>query len=402
MQHHHLKKEAKNAVILAVMCFISYLSVYFLRNILSAVSPQMESSGDFTAAQTGMLGGVFFASYAFGQLVNGIIGDRIKAKYMMSIGLTFAGAFHMLFVPLASSAALTVISYALVGFFLSMIYAPMTKVVSENVNLNYAQRCSIAYSFSAGLGSPVAGVCAAMMGWAAVFYLGGGLLVGIGIAVFIFFVIVEKKGIVTYGKFDRPKSQGGSVKVLLEREIVKYTIVSVVTGIVRTSVVFFLPTYLYHHLGFSESASALIFTVATLIISLSPFLTMVIFELFKRDMNKTMFFSFIVSTLAFTGAFVIRQSVVNMVCMVIAIMMANGATNMLWSYYCPSLRDTGMVSSATGFLDFMSYMAAALSNLLSPYAVSAVGWSGLILVWSAMMTIGIVVSLPFKRKKINQ
>ena len=185
MQRHHLKKEAVNAVILAVMCFISYLSVYFLRNILSAVSPQMESSGDFTATQTGMLGGVFFAAYAIGQLINGIIGDRIKAKYMMSIGLTLSGICHMLFVPLADSVILTTISYALVGFFLSMIYAPMTKVVSENVNLNYAQRCSIAYSFSAGLGSPVAGVCAAMMGWAAVFYLGGGLLVGIGIAVFV-------------------------------------------------------------------------------------------------------------------------------------------------------------------------------------------------------------------------
>jgi hypothetical protein len=275
----------------------------------------------------------------------------------------------------------------------------MTKVVSENVNLNYAQRCSIAYSFSAGLGSPFAGVCAAIMSWVTLFYFGGGLLIAIGIAVFFFFVIAEKKGIVTYGKFDRPKKEGGSIRILLEREIVKYTIVSVVTGIVRTSVVFFLPTYLFHYLGFSESASALIFTIATLIISLSPFLTMMIFEVLKRDMNKTMFLSFIVSALAFAGAFVVRLPIINMICMVVAIIMANSATNMLWSYYCPSLRDTGMVSATTGFLDFMSYMAAAVSSRLFADAVSDIGWHNLILVWLGLMLAGVAVAIPGKNKR---
>ncbi len=400
MQHHHLKKEAKNAIILAVMCFVSYLAVYFLRNILSAVSPQMESAGDFTDTQTGMLGSAFFASYAIGQLINGIIGDRIKAKYMMSAGLTMAGVCNILFVFFAASPWMTTVCYALVGLFLSMIYAPMTKVVSENVNLNYAQRCSVGYSFASFLGSPTAGLCAAVMSWGALFYLGGGLLIAIGIAVFIFFIIVERKGIVTYGNFTPPAKKSGSFKVLIKRKIVKYTVVSVVTGIVRTSTVFFLPTYLYKYLGFSESTSALIFTVATLTISLSAFLTVAIFELLKRDMNKTLLVSFILSTLAFAGAFLLKQPVLNMLCIILAIMMSNCATSMLWSYYCPSLRDTGMVSSATGFLDFMSYIAAAIANFLSPYAVSFIGWGGLILVWGALMVIGILISLPFgKRKK---
>jgi len=398
MQHHHLKKEAKNAIILAVMCFIAYLAVYFLRNILSAVSPQMEAAGDFTDKQTGLLGSVFFASYAIGQLFNGIIGDRIKAKYMMSLGLTLAGISHILFVLFADSAVMTTISYALVGLFLSMIYAPMTKVVSENVNLNYAQRCSVAYSFSSFLGSPTAGVCAAVMSWTALFYFGGALIVAVGIGVFIFFIFAEKKGIVSYGKFTPPEKKGGSLKVLLKRQIVKYTFVSVLTGIVRTSVVFFLPTYLYKYLGFSESTSTLIFTVATLIISLSAFLTVAIFEMFKRDMNKTLLTSFVLSALAFVGTFLFKQPVVNMLCIVLAIMMSNCAASMLWSYYCPSLRDTGMVSTATGYLDFMSYIAAAVANLLSPYAVSSIGWGGLILVWTALMVFGVLIAIPFKKK----
>ena len=48
--------------------------------------------------------------------------------------------------------------------------------------------------------------------------------------------------------------------------------------------------------------------------------------------------------------------------MVLAILTSTCAAAIMWSRYCPSLRDTGVVSSATGFLDFLSYMAAAVSN----------------------------------------
>ena len=78
-------------------------------------------------------------------------------------------------------------------------------------------------------------------------------------------------------------------------------------------------------------------------------------------------------------------------------MSSNGAATMLWSRYCPSLRDTGMVSSATGFLDFMSYMAAAASSTIFANAVSLIGWGNLILVWFGLMIVGVVVALPYDK-----
>ena len=77
---------------------------------------------------------------------------------------------------------------------------------------------------------------------------------------------------------------------------------------------------------------------------------------------------------------------------------------MLYSRYCPSLRDTGMVSAATGFLDFVSYMAAALANALFGNAVTEIGWDNLILIWIGLMALGVLVALPYNRifpKKTN-
>lgn len=57
-----------------------------------------------------------------------------------------------------------------------------------------------------------------------------------------------------------------------------------------------------------------------------------------------------------------------------------------------------MVSSATGYLDFMSYAAAGVANLLFANAISQIGWGNLILVWAVLMLAGVVISLPLKKK----
>ena len=82
---------------------------------------------------------------------------------------------------------------------------------------------------------------------------------------------------------------------------------------------------------------------------------------------------------------------------VLAIMSSNGAATILWSIYCPSLYDTGMVSSATGYLDFVSYMAAAISSTLFADAVSVVGWGNLILIWFGLMVVGTITALVRKK-----
>ena len=116
-------------------------------------------------------------------------------------------------------------------------------------------------------------------------------------------------------------------------------------------------------------------------------------------MNLTVLLAFVSASVCFLVVYFIKQPVFNIVFMVLAIMSSNSAATMLWSRYCPSLRDTGMVSSATGFLDFMSYIAAAISSTLFANAVSIIGWGNLILVWLVLMVLGVIVALPYDKIK---
>jgi len=391
-------KNARTAIYIGSLCSVSYLAVYVARNILGAVSPQMIAEGGFTTEYIGRVSSVYFICYAVGQLINGAIGDKIKARWMISGGLLLAGVTNFLFSRFgADFSGAAVAIYGMTGFFLSMIYGPMTKVVAENTDPAYTHRCSLGYTFASFLGSPLAGVIAAFFAWQSVFVVSSAILVVMAVIGFGVFLAFEKKGLIRYGKYVREKQQGGSLRVLIEHRIIRFTLVSVLTGVVRTSVVFWLPTYISQYLGFSSSDAAKIYTVATFVISTTTFIAIFVYERLGRDMDKTILLMFTVSFICFAVVYWIKVPALNIVLMVAAIMGSGGAASMLWSRYCPSLRDTGMVSSATGFLDFMSYMAASVASMAFANAVSQIGWQNLILVWTALMAAGVVIALPHGR-----
>ena len=393
----NISPEAKKAIRIGSMCSVSYLAVYVARNILGAVSPQMIESGVFTTENIGKLSSIYFVSYAVGQLINGAIGDRIKAKYMISVGLAMAGLCNLLFSLFAETPAAAYVSYGMTGFFLSMIYGPMTKVVAENTEPIYATRCSLGYTFSSFLGSPLAGILATFLVWQSVFATSSTMLILMGTICFLVFTHFERQGIIEYNKYKAQREQGGGIRVLIQKRIIKFTLISVLTGVIRTTVVFWLPTYLSQYLSFTPDRAALIYTGCTFVISMTTFIAIFIYERLGRNMDLTILIAFSSSAVCFLAVFLVRQTELNIVFMVLAIMSNNCAATMLWSRYCPSLRDTGMVSGATGYLDFMSYMAASISSTLFANAVADIGWKMLILTWFLLMLAGVAIALPYDK-----
>lgn len=397
-----IRKKVRNAICIGILCSVSYLAVYFARNILSAVTPQMIEKGVLTTEFGGTLSSMFFTFYAVGQLINGVIGDKIKAKYMISGGLLFSGVANIIFTRCIMERSVAAVAYAMVGFFLSMIYGPMTKVVAENTEPIYATRCSLGYTFSSFFGSPLAGVCAAMLAWDSVANISSAALIIMAVVCFGFFFVFEKKDIIKYNQYKAQKSGGKNIRVLIEYKIIKFSLISIITGVVRTAVIFWLPTYISQYLGYSSDKAASVFTVATFIISFTTFIAVFVYERLKHNMDLTLIIMFSVAVVGFALVYLVKAPIFNVIFMVIAVMGSNGAAAMIWSRYCPSLRDTGMVSTATGFLDFLSYMAAAVSSSLFANAVTGIGWGNLILVWFGLMVIGVVVSLSDRIFKVKR
>ncbi|MBQ4316952.1 MAG: MFS transporter, partial [Clostridia bacterium] len=302
-----MSKKAKEAILLGGICCISYLSVYVARNVLSTVSPQMIKEGIFDKEFVGTLSSVFFIAYALGQLINGIIGDRIKAKYMMSCGLLLAGVSNYAFSFVPATPFWSFFAYSICGFFLSMIYAPMTKVVAESLEPIHATRCGVCYTFAMFFGSPLAGMLAAYFSWQDVFAISGAALGIMAISCFSIFTLFEKKGIIKrINRVDIEKNSG-SIRTLFEHKIVKFTLVAMITGVIRTTVIFWLPTYIEEYLGFPEKNALLIFSIATFMLSLAAFVALFVYEKLKRNIDNSILVFFIVSVIMFALVYFVKQ-----------------------------------------------------------------------------------------------
>ena len=403
MRSFNISKKAKEAIMIGTICCIAYLSVYVSRNVLGTVSPQMIKEGIFDKEFVGTLSSVFFVAYAVGQLINGIIGDRIKAKFMMSFGLLFAGVSNYAFSFVPATPFWSYFAYATCGFFLSMIYAPMTKLIADSTEPIYATRCGVSHTFAMFFGSPLAGLLAAAFAWQGVFAISSLALAFMAVVCFVLFGIFEKKGIIKHIRRQNTEKKAGGIGLLFKHQIVRFTFVAMITGIIRTTVIFWLPTYIEEYLGFNETDALFVYSGATFTLSFAAFSALFVYEKLKRSINKSVLLFFSVSTVMFALVYLIKHPYINMVFMVLAIMASNGAASILWSMYCPSLKETGMVSSATGFLDFISYMSAAASSTIFANAVDSIGWGNLILVWFGLLAFGVIIALPiksFKKKEV--
>ena len=396
-----LSKSAKKAIFLGTLCSIAYLAVYFARNRLSAVSEQMKTTGSFNDEKIGELLAAFSVFYAIGQLINGWLGDKLKARYMISFGLLLAGITNAVYPFVAHIKLISIAVYGLTGFFLSFIYGPMTKVVSENTELIHATRCGLGYTFSSFFGSPLAGVVAMMVSWQWAFGISSISLIVMGAVCFFTFLAFEKRGIVKYNQYAvKEKQEKTSVKVLIkEHQLIKFSLVSMITGIIRTSLVGFFTLYFAGHLSFNETEAAGVFSITTIAISASAFIAIFVHERIGHNMNLSLLLWFLLASVGFGSLIFIHDRISNIVVLVISVLASNAAATVLWSIYCPSLYKTGMVSTITGFLDFLSYMAAAAASLIFPKLVVNNDWTYVIVACFALVLIGFIISIPMKKKK---
>ena len=395
----------KKAVWMAIMTLFVYVICYFARQILGVVQPQMLESTDFTVEMLGTVASVGMFSYAIGQLVCGVIGDYIKSKYMLSGGLFFAGLCSFV-LPFTENYVVLLVAYALMSLFLSAIFGPLTKTIANNTAPRYVTRVALMSSIASIVSSPMAGVAAMIFKWNHAFIFSASLQVIVGILTFIYFVVCEKKGWITYPpRAPRDKASklgfGEQWKLLRSHSILQYTVVAAMVGI-QNSVAYWIPTYFVQHLGYASEEAAGIFTVVTFINALAPFaFVLFLYEIvFKRTrVKQILMMSFGVSALFYVFCFFVNAPMVNVVLTSISLLFAGGFSSVLFSIYCPNLKKLGNVSGISGFLNFSNYMVAALANFIISNVISSVGWSAVLIAWTVLMFIGFVVSLTLKNEK---
>jgi OPA family glycerol-3-phosphate transporter-like MFS transporter len=331
--------------------------------------------------------------YASGQLLNGIIGDYIKPKYMVSIGLTIAslGLFIFSFVNVP---ILGILSFGILGFGLSMLRGPLVKVISENTLTKYARICCVFLSFASFAGPLLAGLVAMIMKWNTVFIFSAIITFSMAVFSFLMLTILEKRGMIVPIKSEKKEKQKFDLFSLFKlHNFLPYMFVGMVVEIAAASISYWMPTFFNEHLLLSETTSRMTFSLISLIRSMCPFLSLFIFKLFKQKDVLIVRTAFTSSAVLFLILFFVKNTYLNLILFTLALMCSSISSSTLWSIYIPSLGKSGKVSSVNGVLDCSGYIAAALANVLVVPIMNYGGWNGVIISWCVIMAFGASVTL---------
>lgn len=392
-----MRSQKGKATTIGVTCIATYLANYYLRNILSVLTPQLLDTGMFTVEHIGILSSAYMIFYAAGQLINGFLGDILSPKKLVAAGITLAGFSNIIF-PFIGSEIFNILCFATFGFGLSMVRGPLMKIISENTKPDYARTICVFFSFASFAGPLVASVFAMINNWKLVFIFAGSVAIGFALSTYTILTILEKKGKIRY-KSARGQGITSVLSVFKIEKFAFYMIIACLVEISVASISFWIPTLLNVELSFTKTASNLIFSMISIFRSLMPFVALMIFRATKEKDIAMMRVSFSLATVCFAGMLLVDNKWFSILLLLVALMAMSCSSALLWSVYIPGLGKTGKVSSVNGVMDCTGYIAAAVSNLLSAGIMEITGWSGVFILWSILSAVGVTATVLVGRVK---
>jgi len=388
------KADTKKALTIGILCITTYLANYYLRHILSVMTPKLIELGEFTLDHIGLLSSAYMLLYAVGQLVNGFLGDILSPKKMVVVGIAAGGISTMLF-PFIKIGFLQILCFAVLGFALSMVRGPLVKTVSENTKPNQARVICVFLSFSSFAGPLIASLLAIINSWYLVFVVSGGVAVCIAAAAFVVLTALERRGIIHY-QSSKGKGISSILSVFKIERIYFYMVISCLVEIVLVSISFWIPTYLTDCLGFEENTANTIFAVISALRSFMPFVTLALFRLTKERDISIMRVAYVISTVMFTALLFSPNKWVSLVLLLLALLAGACPSALIWNVFIPGLGKTGKVSSVNGVLDGVAYLSAAGANLLFASFMKNAGWNVVLIMWACIGIIGLLTTVIFR------
>lgn len=385
-----LKYERATAGMIGSVAIISYVANYVLRNMLSVLTPYIVKSSNYTKEYLALLSSAYMFAYAIGQLVNGFIGDFIKPRVMVFLGLCFAGAATLVF-PFASYNVLKYACFIVLGYGLSMMRGPLMKVISENMKAEYARITCVFFTFASFAGPLIAGIIAMTGNWKAAFVIAGGIAICVAFLAYMSFRMLEKHHRIQ--NLEVPKTGNLDVFGIFKiKGFFFYLLIACVVEIGAISISFWIPTFLNEYVQLSEAKSNMIYSFISFARALVPFATLWIYKIFREQDVLIMKYAYLIAGAAFAVALFVPAGIGTVVFLLIALLMNSIVTALLWSIYIPSLGKTGHVSSANGVIDCMGYLAASIATIIFAKVAEAFGWQGMIISWGAVSLTGCIVA----------
>lgn len=383
--------------LLMLVYFASYvMRINFAVMIVKVCSDMQLEKSALAIVLTGLT-----VAYGAGQVLSGFVGDKIKPRTMIILGLALATACNvgMFF---AESVALMTVIWTINGIGHSMLWPPIVRLLASTLDdegYSYAVvRVSWGSSIATILLYSLCPVLLRFMSWREII----ASCAAVGVITLVLWVVLSNR------LFDNGYKAVAEKKNTVDQKSVSipaYVIVPMILimlgiilqGMLRDGVTNWVPSLLSESFGISEE-DAIFAAVIPAVFSMISFY---VFDLLHRKVFRNEVFC---AAVIFGGSlvFAIAMYFVNgfmssailsvfIVAMIIACM--HGVNLMLISVVPKRFAKSGKVATFSGLVNACTYIGAAVATPVFARIAELSGWGATIFAWAVISLLGLAVCL---------
>ena len=390
--------DKKQATKLTALCALVYFASYITRLDYAAVLVEIVQDLQIakTTASIAVTGS--FITYGLGMVVFGLLGDRIKPRTMIAIGLIGTSAINLLMGVLPNVYVMIGI-WCFNGMFQAMLWPPVTRTLTENLGESEArnaiakviQAAQVA-TLSIYVLSPLA---IKMVSWRLVF-LAAAAVGALAVALWLPGTVGMRQTRPTVtAEAERPAVERAPVgRLIMAAGLIPMSVAILLMGMLRDGLQTWMPTYVCEVFGLSTES-------AILISGLLPVLSMVSIaastRLFRRNGDETksaaILFGLSFVCAAVMAAIFPGPATIGVALFALLAGSMHGVNQMIICFTPTRFEPYGRVSTFSGLLNCFVYVGAAISTYGFAGFSEAFGWRSTMVLWMGIALLGTIFCL---------
>lgn len=366
--------------------------------------PFIEQEFGWSTVTLGLISGSFFWVYAFGQLVNGTLGDHLSPRWFVFVGLV--GTAIMNFAFGASQTVLAmVLFWGLNGVFQSMGWGPILATGANWARPAERNKVSAFLGTTFVLGSLLSWylsgqILSRFTRWELVFWIPG-VVLAIQAALWVTLIREHPSQVgLSLGEHSptlpeqKPPLKAyirDTLVFLRQPQFLFLALVTIIQGMIKDGINLWTPSLLVQ----SQNQSIGIAAIYSLLIPFFGFLGVLIATWFNQRLKGndelTITLLFLVGVgVAVSVRFALNGGSLIALALLIGLcsLLINGINLLLLSSIPMRYAQSGKTSTLAGFLDFASYVGSGSMTIITGIVVNKWGWQALLWAWVILFVLG--------------
>ena len=400
-----LSTRKKQVARIGLLFTLAYMVSYLTRINFGAVISEMESDTGISRKLLSLSLTGSFVTYGIGQILSGILGDKISPKKLISLGF-LATTLMNIAIPFCKSPYLMLAAWCINGFAQSLMWPPMVKLMSAKLTDEEYTAVSIKVSWGAQIGTIliylISPLFISLSGWR---------------AVFVFSSVTGALMLLAWNKFaiDIPRSElkttekrRGGARMLLSPVVLAIMLAIVLQGSLRDGIQTWTPTYVSNIYGLTNEISILTGVIL-------PIFAVLCFEATSLVYGKLIKNPVFCAGILFAGGLLSsvglslstgKNAVLSLIFLALLSGFMHGVNLLLVCMVPAAFKKYGNVGAASGIINSCTYVGSAVSTYGIALLSEDYGWDLTILVWVAIALVGtsicLICSRPWKKKFMNE